>query len=114
MRTKGLILLTAWAAAFVGSGLFWWWLFSLLPQAQATWRDRPPTRYQGDNSATVVFTTEAEVQRQCPMQPPRFALGCTVGGTIYLPNPCRWRDAYATLACHELGHVSGWSAFHER
>lgn len=43
-----------------------------------------------------------------------YAVGCTVGSTIYVPNPCRWRDPYATLLCHEMGHVNGWSAFHER
>jgi hypothetical protein len=48
----------------------------------------------------------------CPQV--RYAVGCTVGGTIYVPNPCRWGDGYATLMCHELGHVNGWSAEHER
>jgi hypothetical protein len=60
----------------------------------------------------VVFTTEARVQRMCPQV--RYAVGCTVGGTIYVPNPCRWGDGYATLMCHEMAHVSGWSAEHER
>jgi hypothetical protein len=104
--------LIAWVAVFALSGVAWWGLFSLLPAGQGTWRDRPPTRYQGDAVAGVVFTTEGGVQAMCPGV--RYAVGCTVGGTIYLPNPCRWRDAYATLACHELGHVNGWSAFHER
>jgi hypothetical protein len=99
-------------AAFAFSGLFWWWLFTLLPSGGSDWRDRPPTRFQGDATAGVVFTTEARVQRMCPQV--RNAVGCTVGGTIYVPNPCRWGDGYATLMCHEMAHVSGWSAAHER
>ena len=77
----------------------------------STWRDRPPVRYQGDAIAGVVFTTEAHVQRMCPQV--RHAVGCTVGSAIYVPNPCRWNDPYATLLCHELGHVNGWTANHE-
>ena len=83
-----------------------------MPSAGSTWRDRPPVRYQGDGVAGVVFTTEGGVQSMCPAV--GYAIGCTVGSTIYVPNPCRWRDPYATLLCHELGHVNGWSALHER
>ena len=103
-------------AAFAFSGLFW--LVLLLssceqPSAgQATWRDKPPARYQGDVTAGVVFTSEGRVQRMCPQI--SYAVGCTVGGTIYVPNPCRWNDPYATLLCHEMGHVNGWPAGHTR
>lgn len=108
--------LSAWvsalAAAVALSGLFWWWAFSYLPAGQGTWRDRPPQRFQGDTAAFVVFTTEGRVQAMCPQV--RYAVGCTVGDTIYVPNACRWRDPYAGLLCHELGHINSWSAFHER
>jgi hypothetical protein len=100
------------ALAFTVSGLIWWWVFSFLPSGGSTWRDLPPQRFQGNTAAAVVFTDERTVQRMCPHV--RMAVGCTVGRTIYVPNPCRWGDAYATLLCHELGHVNGWSTHHER
>ena len=80
---------------------------------RSTWRDRPPQRFQGDASAVVVFTTEGHVQSRCPVARPAVAVGCTSGGVIYVPNPCRWRDPYAVLLCHEIGHISGWSGLHE-
>lgn len=97
-------------AAFIMSGVIWWFLFSLLPSGGSMWRDRPPQRFQGDTSAVVVFTNERTVQRMCPTVP--GAVGCTVGRTIYAPNPCRWGDAYATLMCHEMGHVNSWPNHH--
>ena len=99
-------------AAFAFSGLFWWWAFSFLPAGGSSWRDRPPARFQGNATAGVVFTNERQIQRMCPQV--SGAIGCTVGGTIYVPNPCTWGDAYATLMCHELGHVNSWSQAHER
>jgi hypothetical protein len=102
----------AYLAAFALSGVIWWGLFSLLPGGGSTWRDRPPQRFQGNNVAVVNFTDERVVQRMCPHV--SGAIGCAVGNTIYVPNPCRWGDAYATLMCHELGHTNGWSANHER
>lgn len=101
------------SAAFLLSGLLWFGAFLMLPAAGETWRDRPPTRFQGDTEAVVVFTTEGEVQSRCPTPRGKIAVGCTVAGTIYVPNACRWRDPYAVLLCHEMGHVSGWSGFHE-
>jgi hypothetical protein len=84
------------------------------PLAGATWRDKPPGRFQYDTAALVDFTTEGNVQSKCPMTPPKVAVGCTAGGTIYVPNPCRWKDPYAVLLCHEIGHVNGWSGLHEK
>ena len=80
------------------------------PSGGGTWQDRPPSRFQGDAVAGVVFTTEGGVQRMCPQV--NYAVGCTVGSTIYVPNPCRWRDPYATLLCHEIGHVNSWPSNH--
>lgn len=82
----------------------------------ASWRDRAPVRFQQDAAAIVRFTTPAEIQQRCPFPPGSglVAVACTAGLTVYLPNPCTWSDPYAVLACHELGHVNGWSGAHER
>lgn len=107
--------LTGWMGAFIVSALLWVGLFSCGPApGGSTWRDKPPARFQGDVVAGVVFTTEAGVQRMCPLTGGQVAVGCTVGSTIYAPNPCRWSDPYAVLVCHELGHVNGWAPAHER
>ena len=89
------------------------WLIIFSPMAGATWRDKPPSRYQYDTSATVEFTTEGGVQSKCPMPHPKVAVGCTANNIIYVPNPCRWKDPYAVLLCHEVGHINGWSGLHE-
>lgn len=76
-----------------------------------------PGRYRGDNHAQVVFTSRQEVlDAACPPTADYTALACTVGKRrITLPNPCLWpNDPYAVLVCHELGHVNGWSAKHEK
>lgn len=92
----------------------------MFPTAAGTINDGlPPTRFQGDNYATVIFTTNVELY--CGTLPkPAQIIACrrqTVEGqnVIVLPNPCPLGDAewFARIACHEMGHVSGWTAEHE-
>lgn len=33
---------------------------------------------------------------------------------IVMPHPKDWRDPYAKLMKHELGHVAGWGREHEK
>lgn len=67
--------------------------------------------WQKDNNVTVSF-----------VQDPNTVCGPIEGWTIFacvdeiggnhmtLPNPCPFKDydAYARLACHELGHTNYW------
>lgn len=79
----------------------------------------PPEQYQGPNAAVVVFAGMAQLQELCssePAQKGHVYLGCAAikdDGTpvIALPDPCLLphSDFYAALACHELGHINGWS-----
>ena len=76
-----------------------------------------PQRYQGDNSATVIFTSRQEtMDGACTPKKPGLALACTLQKkTIIMPNPCLWPgNEYAKLLCHEMGHVNGWSGDHEK
>ena len=78
----------------------------------------PPARYQGDGVAVVIFV--ADVEPYCGhAEPPLRIIACTrqtKDGTpiVVLPNPnlAPKDDAYARIAAHELGHVSGWPAWH--
>lgn len=73
---------------------------------------RPPLVRQGDARAVVEFIDPRSVEARCILGGPG-ALACTrmdpERPTIFLPNPCAFPwDAYAVLACHEVGHVNGW------
>lgn len=92
----------------------------LFPTAAGTINDGlPPERFMADNYATVVFTNR--IEGFCGKLPaPAQIIACrrrTVEGqdVLFLPNPCGLGNVefYARIACHELGHVNGWSADHE-
>lgn len=79
----------------------------------------PPSAYQGDAVVSVSFVDPERVPALCEAMGARlasgtYALACQTGGTIYLPNPCRWpnHSDYQRLACHELAHANGWPANH--
>ena len=77
--------------------------------------ERPPVRFTGDNATTVAFVNSSLIDRLCGMAPLGFkTLACTGERVMVLPNPCAYpdEDAYAHLACHELGHVNLWPADH--
>lgn len=74
---------------------------------------QPPEGYRGDALALVKYLNRADITAYCislgaPNEPDIAA--CARGSYIVLPNPCEWplQEAYAELACHELGHRDGW------
>ena len=79
----------------------------------------PPVQYQGEASAYVHFVRN--VPATCPFKAPE---GYTVKGwhqrlngqsIIILPHPCAYpAEEFARIACHEIGHVNGWSGMHEQ
>ena len=78
----------------------------------------PPERFRGNASASVIFRSPGEVDRRCApkvrMCGARY-LACSRGRYMVLPNPCDPSfagEAFARLACHELGHVNFWPATH--
>lgn len=79
----------------------------------------PPERLQHDGIiwGKTYFTNNIEAH--CGKAPEgwRF-VGCVIGkDTLVLLNPCSpefRREKYARIACHELGHINGWSGEHER
>lgn len=80
----------------------------------------PPERFRQENSAKVLFVRD--VTPVCRQTPPKGlrVIACTVrlrGGEtiVVMPHPCdtAHSDRYALIACHELGHVNGWSSEHE-
>jgi hypothetical protein len=83
---------------------------------------RPPLVRQGDARAVVEFIAPEAVAVECRGSLVATgtwgeALSCARmypgRPTLVLPNPCAFPfDDYATLVCHELGHVNGWK--HER
>jgi hypothetical protein len=48
------------------------------------------------------------------LKAPRGSIACANEGWAIMPNPCAWRDPYAKMMCHELGHANGWAAGHPR
>ena len=79
----------------------------------------PPERYTRDASLVLSISDQAGIEQTCQplfgVPPPgRKTLGCTVGDTVTLPNPCTFpeTETYARMLCHELGHVNGWPATH--
>jgi len=75
----------------------------------------PPVRYRGDAEVKVRFTRHATPY--CGIiKAPAGSIACApVGGDLIIaPNPCAWRDPYAKLMCHEIGHANGWGAEHPR
>jgi hypothetical protein len=75
----------------------------------------PPERYQRDIGVVTIFSHQG-VRSLCTL---KNALACTKvykNGSVLLvvPNPCplAGKELYATILCHELGHLNGWSALH--
>lgn len=80
----------------------------------------PPLRFQSDAVVLVHFVSRP-LPAVCGEIPKGYRLnGCVpVVGVheAYLPNPCASEFAgqsFARYACHEMGHVNGWSADHPR
>lgn len=76
---------------------------------------RPPQGYQNPASFSVHTMPSYEIGYLCHDLGATSAgdLACTLGQTVYMPNPCEFRgDRYADLLCHEAGHVQGWPANH--
>ena len=134
MRTKGLILLAAWAAAFVGSGLVWWFIAGLVMSAFAqagSWRDMPPARYQGTVTVNVSYAERPLLQEWCGRQSVAcyhtrlriifMPVQCSPTGrpmaqreTINVADLVRNDTSYCgSIKAHEGGHVLGWSFSHE-
>lgn len=85
----------------------------------------PPARFRAANGAPVIFTRVAH-EMCAPFSPwigPNTRINaCTIRNrvtgaviVVFLPHPCDFRSEgfFAFAACHELGHVNGWSGEHE-
>lgn len=77
----------------------------------------PPSQYQKDGAAVVIFTSD--VGAYCGRaSPPLTIIACSTAkdGTpiIIMPNPnlAPKDDFYAHIMAHELGHSEGWPAWH--
>lgn len=73
----------------------------------------PPERFRADAAAVALFSSAAVAQAcggaiACAG---RNAKGIPI---VALPHPCALagREIYATILCHELGHVNGWPGTH--
>lgn len=78
-----------------------------------------PKKYQGDIKTTVHFTSD--YVKECTkagLKPDGEIEACSVSGggrsEIIIQNPCKKRGPYPRLLCHELSHLNGWSANHEK
>ena len=82
--------------------------------------DWPPQRFRKEVVATVVFVHPSKIDRFCGSAPPGFTkLACAgkVDGenVIIMPHPCVAEPSeYTKLQCHEIAHLHGWSADHEK
>lgn len=79
---------------------------------------RPPERFQFDNAAVAIFTSD--VSQICGTLPDGYRIiACvqrTKDGTpiMVLPNPCMFpTEQFGHIVCHELGHRNGWGGRHE-
>lgn len=75
----------------------------------------PPDRYQADRAAIVAFSHEA-VKKLCQADAAIACVKTYADGSVLLvmPNPCplAGKELYATILCHELGHLNRWPATH--
>ena len=115
LRTCLLIVLggivASWAIV-LGIG---WALWAMMPVAGGFNPQLPPDRYRGDAKVQVRFTKHAEpLCRIIKAAPGSIACAPVGGDLIIAPNPCRWRDPYAKLMCHEKAHALGWGADHPK
>jgi len=75
----------------------------------------PPSRFQGDNAARVLFVHPRLIDDLCGKAPTGFQTeACSTGNIVILPNPCLFdhSDEFARLTCHEIGHIAGWPGTH--
>lgn len=74
----------------------------------------PPENYRADNTVTVTFAKPELVQELCGRRGVKELIGCTIGKTMIVPNPCAYPEqSYARTLCHEGGHSQGWGADHK-
>ena len=88
---------------------------ALAPNSTTTSDAWPPTRFQGDTGAKVMFVAPGLIGSLCGEAPAGFVIeACTEGVMMVLPNPCLFEhtDEYAKLVCHELGHRNLWPSTH--
>lgn len=88
----------------------------------ATWYNTgsPPLRFRGDHKVTMYFDNINKINRDGGYKHRPFCSSTVFAysdpdtNTMHLPNPCQYpqSDAYARLACHELGHINGWPGYH--
>jgi hypothetical protein len=64
---------------------------------------------KGDNAGPVVFQGPAGIAKACAE-----ALACVRNGVTHLPNPNAYKDPYAQIVAHELGHKNGWPSDHPK
>jgi hypothetical protein len=81
-----------------------------------TWNntDFPPVRYRKDTKATVYFEQPNKINADDNDGCDSAVFAYQDGNNIHLPNPCVYpkTDAYARIACHEMGHKNGWPGYH--
>jgi hypothetical protein len=92
----------------------------------ATWYSggSPPAKYQKDIRVTLYFDNPNVINntlvggKKPACNATLFAYTYPPHGkklaVMHLPNPCTYpsTDAYARLACHEMGHANGWPSYH--
>lgn len=91
----------------------------------ATWYSggTPPAKYSKDTVVTLYFDNPNIINKTLANGKPAcnatlFAYTYPPNGkkraVMHLPNPCTYpqTDAYARLACHEMGHANGWPGYH--
>lgn len=69
----------------------------------------PPENLQvsGGKTTLIVVDGLSDIVSKCGKE----TYGCVVGSnnstktTLYIANPCKYRDKYARALCHEWGHV---------
>lgn len=88
----------------------------------ATWYNTgsPPLRFQRDTHVKMYFDSPDKINKDGGWEghpfcdATVFAYSDPDTRTMHLPNPCDYpqSDAYARLACHEMGHINGWPGYH--
>lgn len=79
----------------------------------------PPMRYRADAIVTVAYVTDVEkactdagLKNMEGMKPNACTVISRDGPRIILAHPCS-AAGWNPVACHEVGHVNGWSGAHE-
>ena len=88
--------------------------YAAMPQYPRTmyFDGMPPERFRTPRIATVSNGSVAK----CGSPPPEkhtYFEACVRGNMVHMPNPCDYpQEKFATLLCHEYGHLEGWPADH--